>query len=147
MWWWYPNVFSVLKIKYDLSCVPRYGSFIEILINALRASFSLFRALILLALIQFILLPSRSGHAFSAGIIYAVLAKVVTIGYSSMLLLPKIYLKIPLVPLILGFNLFREKLFFNWTHFFNDISPNLNLSHSLVRLFLFHREHQNNIRK
>ena len=85
----FPKDYEVCFIKYDASCVPRYGPFIEIIINALKASLSLFRVLLLLVLIQFILPPSRSGHAFSARIIYAVLAIQIMIGYSSMLLLPK----------------------------------------------------------
>ena len=108
----FPNDYEVYFIKYDASGVSRHEPFIEIIINALRASLSLFSVFLLLALIRFILLPSRSGHALLAGIIYVVLALEVIIGYSSMLLLPKIYFKNSLVALISGFNLFRERFFF-----------------------------------
>ena len=60
--------------------VSRYGPFIEIIINVLKASFSLFSVLLLLALIEFVLLPSSLGHASSTGIIYVVLAIEVIIG-------------------------------------------------------------------
>ena len=114
-------------------------------ISALRASFSLFKVL---ALIRLILLQFPSGLALLTGITYVILAIEVITGYSSICLPQKIYFKNPLVALISGFNLFRHRFFFNWSYFFiNAISSNLKLSHSLVKLFLFHGQYQNNVQK
>ena len=113
-WEWWHDI-EVCFIKYDASGVSRYGPFIEIIINALRASLSLFSLLLLLVLIHLILPPYRSAHALLTGIIYAILAIEVIIGYSSMLLLPQIYFKNTLVALISGFNssIYKFISFFN----------------------------------
>ena len=81
--------------------------------NVLKASLSLFSVLLLLVLNQFFLLLSSSDHAFLTGIINVVLAIEVIIGYSSILLLLKIYFKNPLVALISLIscvNLFGDRL-------------------------------------
>ena len=121
---------------------------VHLKINALRASLSLFKVLLLLILIRLILLQFHSGHALLTGIKYIILAIQVITGYSSMFLLQEIYFKNPLAALILGFNLFLDRFFFKWNHFFlNEISSNLKLFHSLVKLFFIHSQYQNNIHK
>ena len=117
-------------------------------IISLKASLSVSKVLLLLILIRLILLQFPSGHALLTGIIYIILAIQVIIGYSSILLLQKIYFKKPLAALILGFNLFLDRFFFKWNHFFlNEISSDLKLFHSLVKLFLIHSQYQNDSHK
>ena len=74
----FPNDYEVCFIKYDALRVS--APFIEIIINVLKASLSLFSVLLLLVLIKFILLLSSFGYAFSTGIIYVVSAIEVIIG-------------------------------------------------------------------
>ena len=131
-----PYFFAGRTINCFSSSVPDLGPFIDIINNALRASF--FIVLRLFVFIFYIALPPLSGHALLTGMIYAIFDIELIIGYSSVLVVAQIFFSAISVAVYFGFNLFRARFSFSANHFFL-IATNLNLklSHSSINYFFF----------
>ena len=110
-----PYYFAERTINCFASSVPDFGPSIDIINNALRASF--FIVLRLFAFILFIALPPLSGHALLTGMIYAIFDIELIIGYSSVLVVGQIFFNAHSVAMYFGFNLFRARFSFSANHF------------------------------